>query len=185
MLVMFIGTVFLMASDNSSMISLAATMMSFVMSIALRIGGGKIRKMLMNAGSDAKSTNVADAMKHAYTYTTICTPALVLLSGFYTVAYIAVTWTAERGDWIIVTCVPGMVICLQVTNHAIITFIYKVRVASSTAKVAASSSSDSSSNARRKSTMVSKTSEVSSPKASPPGLSGRTVSKSTSTMMST
>ncbi|GMI08448.1 hypothetical protein TrRE_jg6034 [Triparma retinervis] len=141
------------------MITLLANFVSLVMSIALRIGGSKIAKLLLSgAAPDQKSINLAAAMKRAYTILIFAQPLLILSAMAYNAAYGGVLVTGERNMWGVLVSSQGMMACMLTNCYGIIDFVYRVKIVPAkkeTAKVAPGATSK-----RRKSTVVS-TSSVS------------------------
>ena len=129
----FVFTIFLWAINRVASVTLLANLLSFIMTIALRIGGSRIVAMLEKgaAGSgDKKSAGVAKAMKQTYSIMIWSQPMIIFAGAWYTMDYQATINTGERqyrGLGIACSTVM-MTCCLQITIFAMIDFVYKVRV---------------------------------------------------------
>lgn len=130
---LFVFTIFLWAINRVASVTLLANLVSFIMTIALRIGGSRIVAMLEKgaAGSgDKKSAGVAKAMKQTYSIMIWSQPMIIFAGAWYTMDYQATINTGERqyrGLGIACSTVM-MTCCLQITIFAMIDFVYKVRV---------------------------------------------------------
>jgi len=67
-------------------------------------------------------------MKMTYGTMIVSQPFIIVFGGWYTAVYAGVTTTGMANGWGISVSVAGMVGCLHITIHAMINFIYKVRV---------------------------------------------------------
>jgi hypothetical protein len=124
---LFFACAALYLSDRTAQITILANLMALVLSIALRIGGARIVGMLKKGG-DAKSLNVARAMKNTYDIMIWSQPVLLLAGGYYTKVYIDVTSKGVRDGWGISFSVGFMTLCLHLSLWAMIDFVQKVRI---------------------------------------------------------
>ncbi|GMH96380.1 hypothetical protein TrVE_jg12032 [Triparma verrucosa] len=124
---LFIACGHLFLSDMTAFITILANLMGLIMSIALRIGGGRIYTMLKKS-NDKKSSIVATAMKRTYSIMIWSQPLLLFAGIWYTMTYLSVQNNGIKLGWALAISVGLMTVCLHLSIWAMTDFVERVRV---------------------------------------------------------